>query len=91
MDSMLALALVAMKSENTMWDSFVEILSWEGKEVGLCVKSGFLTMALLTFWKKSFCIEGKGAVLCTVGSLSSIFGLHPLNASRTPVMTTKVF
>lgn len=38
----------------------MEILSREGKEVGLCVKSGFLTVALLTFWKRAFCNEVGG-------------------------------
>lgn len=39
MDSVLAFALVTMKSENTM-GSFVGMRSWEGEEVGVCVESG---------------------------------------------------
>lgn len=49
----------------------MKMLSWDGKMVGLCVKSGLPTVALLTFWKRLFCIEGEGAVLCIVGSLTA--------------------
>lgn len=65
------------------------MLSWEGKEVGLRVKSNFHCGTTDILDKAILCrVGGSCPVHCR--KFSSIPGLHLLDTSRTSVLTTEV-
>lgn len=46
----------------------------------VCFGTGFVNLSAVVTWGWIILRGGGGAVLCSVGGVNSILGLHPLNA-----------